>query len=411
MDNITHTLIGVMVGDAAGRSVPATGQGLSAPTRRSLGIGLMMVGSNLPDADFIYSALTGSKLDYLLQHRGHTHTVLGAFVLALLMLGALFLWLRYRRIPSSPADVRYLLAIALLAPLLHLCLDFSNSYGVHPFWPVHNDWFYGDAVFIVEPLFWATATPLLFTLRTILAKSLVAIAIFAGVALSFLTGLVPPSLAVALTLLVGALALISRRSAATTALASGIVAWLGITAMFFITGAVAEARMERLLVSEFPTARTLDIVLTPMPVNPVCREVFAVQTEDQLYIVRKATQTIAPGWLSAQQCPQRTVGSESTAPLSPTKAQSTADIEWAGEFVMPQELAGDLANRYCAVRAILHFARVPWAMTRGEGWVFGDMRYDREPELGLAEIEVGPTSDECPPFIPGWTPPRADLLE
>ena len=410
MDNITHTLIGVMVGDTAERCVPASGPGLPARTRRAIGLGLMIVGSNLPDADFIYSAVTGSKLDYLLQHRGHTHTVLGAIVLALVMVGAVAMWLRFRRIAWSATDARYLLGLAILAPLLHLCLDASNSYGVHPFWPLQNDWFYGDAVFIVEPLLWVTATPLLFTLSTMLGRSLVALAVLAGVALSFLTGLVPPSLAVALTVLVGVLGLISRYTGTRMALASGIFAWLGITAMFITTGAAAEAKMNRLLTSDYPDARTLDVVLTPMPVNPLCREVFVVQTESQRYIIRKATLSIAPGWLSAQECPQRTLGAASTAPLTAAAADSTADIEWLGEMVMPETLVGELANRFCAVRAILRFSRVPWAMARGDGWVFGDMRYDREPELGLAEIEVGPDEDECPAFIPPWTPPRADLL-
>jgi hypothetical protein len=40
--------------------------------------------------------------------------------------------------------------------------------------------------------------------------------------------------------------------------------------------------------------------------------------------------------------------------------------------------------------------------------VFGDLRYDRERELGFAEIET--QSGGCPEFVPGWTPPRADLL-
>ena len=156
-----------------------------------IGIGLMVVGSNLPDADFLYSALTGSKLDYLLQHRGYTHTVLGAVAFAALALGCLALWLRSRHIPWSSSDARYLFAMALLAPLLHIGLDFTNSYGVHPFWPVRNDWFYGDAVFIVEPLLWVAATPFLFTLRSTVARILVGLALVAGIILSFASGLVP----------------------------------------------------------------------------------------------------------------------------------------------------------------------------------------------------------------------------
>lgn len=411
MDNITHTLIGAMVGDIADRSLPRDAAGLPARTRRTLGIGLMIVGSNLPDADFLYSAVTGSKLDYLLQHRGHTHTIAGALILAAVMVGSLALWLRHRRIPWSSRDARYLFAIALFAPLLHIGLDFTNSYGVHPFWPLRNDWFYGDAVFIVEPLLWATATPLLFTLHTRIARGLVGLALVAGIVLSFATGLVPLPLAGALATLVVVLAGIARAGSARTSLAAGAVAWLGVTLLFFVSGAVANTRLDRLLAAAFPQATTVDHVLTPMPVNPVCREVLAVQTEGSRYVVRKAMLSLAPDWLSASECPQRVVGSASTAPLTTVPAASTAELHWQGEFAMERDRISDLARQFCAARAMLKFARVPWAMQKGDNWIVGDLRYDREPELGLAEIETGPLEDPCPPYFPPWTRPRADLFD
>ncbi|MEQ1581652.1 MAG: metal-dependent hydrolase [Steroidobacteraceae bacterium] len=411
MDNITHTLIGAMVGDTADRTVPASAGGLPPRMRRMIGLGLMIIGSNLPDADFLYSAATGSKLDYLLQHRGYTHTVLGAVVFAALALTGLALWLRSRHIPWSSGDSKYLFALALLAPLLHIALDFTNSYGVHPFWPVRNDWFYGDAVFIVEPLLWATAVPLVFTLRTRTARALAGVAVAAGVVLSFTTGLVPAALAVVLTCLVLLLACISRIGSARAALAAGLATWLGITTLFVATGAAANARLSRLLTDEFPLAVTLDRVLTPMPVNPVCREVFAVQIEGNRYIVRKATLTLLPDWLPASECPQRALGSSSTAPLTATDARSTAEIAWLGEFAMGKEGIGDLAQRSCMVNALLKFARVPWAMQSGANWIVGDLRYDREPELGLAELKTNLLDEQCPAHVPPWTPPRADLLD
>ena len=87
-------------------------------------------------------------------------------MLSVLLFAAVRLWWRYRKVEPSAADVRVLIVLAVLAPLLHLALDFTNSYGVHPFWPVDNHWYYGDAVFIVEPLIWACSAPLLFTLRS-----------------------------------------------------------------------------------------------------------------------------------------------------------------------------------------------------------------------------------------------------
>ena len=126
----------------------------------------MVVGSNLPDLDVLYSFGSGDKLAYLLEHRGHTHTVVGALFAAVAMLVVCALALRMKRISLSRRDRTVLVALALLAPLLHIAMDSLNTYGVHPWWPIDNRWYYGDAVFIVEPLFWASAASLAFLLRS-----------------------------------------------------------------------------------------------------------------------------------------------------------------------------------------------------------------------------------------------------
>ena len=43
------------------------------------------------------------------------------------------------------------MACALLS---HIVADAWNSYGVHPFWPFDNHWYYGDAINIYEPWLW-----------------------------------------------------------------------------------------------------------------------------------------------------------------------------------------------------------------------------------------------------------------
>ena len=80
------------------------------------------------------------------------------------------------------------------------------------------------------------------------------------------------------------------------------------------------------------------------------------------------------------------------------------------ELTVPAGLFATLADDYCAVDALLQFARAPWAERKGDGWVVGDLRYDQEPGLGLAEVEVGPGRDQCPRLPAPWTPPRDDLL-
>jgi membrane-bound metal-dependent hydrolase YbcI (DUF457 family) len=163
MDNLTHSLIGLVAGEAMARCTAPDPRGLPAPARRNALIAISIIGSNLPDVDLAWSMqfVTGDRMGYLLQHRGHTHTLLGCLALAALLLMGTWLWHRYRHRQWSAGDLRSLGAMALLAVLLHLGLDALNSYGVHPFWPWDNRWKYGDRLFIVEPLFWLATAPLL----------------------------------------------------------------------------------------------------------------------------------------------------------------------------------------------------------------------------------------------------------
>ena len=207
----------------------------------------MVIGGNLPDSDVLYTGWAGTTLDYLLHHRGHTHTIVGSLILSLLLFVAVRLWWRYRKIEPHPADIRFLVALAILAPLLHIGLDFTNSYGVHPFWPADNHWYYGDAVFIVEPLLWACSAPLLFTLRSRVTRALVALVLVAGIGLSWFSGLVPVSLAALLTLLTVGLAAVGRFASVRTALTSGVAAWLVVTAVFVTTSRTANSQVDTLL--------------------------------------------------------------------------------------------------------------------------------------------------------------------
>jgi inner membrane protein len=413
VDNITHTLISALVGEAVHRSTRAPSSAPSSLTEsrhRAVAIGVMVVGGNVPDLDLIYTTLAGGKLNYLLHHRGHTHTVVGVLIASLLLYAAVRLWWRHRKVEPSPADVRLLVVLAVVAPLLHLGLDFTNSYGVHPFWPLDDRWYHGDAVFIVEPLLWACAAPLLFLLRNRVLRAAVAVVLVAGVGLVWGSGLVPAAFALLVTALTVGLAVVGRQASARTALAGGIGAWLALTALFVATGRAADARVDAVLAGSFPAARTLDTVLTPMPANPVCREVLTAAVEGDRYIVRSGTHSLLPSWLPAERCAQLGLGGTPTAPLVATAA-STPETAWVGELSMPRSLPATLAHDYCAASALFQFARVPYAVPRADGWVVGDLRFDREPGLGLAEIEVGPGADECPAHRPPWVAPRQDLLD
>ena len=54
--------------------------------------------------------------------------------------------------PNLPPRWGLLFLYACLAGLSHILLDFTNNYGVRPFWPFSEKWYSWDIVFIVEPV-------------------------------------------------------------------------------------------------------------------------------------------------------------------------------------------------------------------------------------------------------------------
>lgn len=408
MDNVTHTIIGTLVGEVAARVAPSQKSTLPATTRRNLCVTLAAIGSNLPDSDLLYSFI-GGKLNYLLHHRGHSHTILIALLLGLVTLAITRWWLRRRGLQASSQDYAVLTAVALFTPLLHIAMDFTNNYGVHPFWPLDNRWFYGDSVFIIEPLFWAACAPLAFIFKAHLARFAVLLLLVAAIALCFLIGMVPRPLAVAYALLVAGMLLIGQRASTNVALAASVIVWLGSTAMFAITAQAARSRIDAIAAQQFPDSTLLDRMVTPMPVNPACWEVMMLQKEADNAVIRRAMLAMAPTWLTAEQCLSRSLDLEISAPLVPVPKQSTEQLKWYGQISTPIARLLDVARNNCEAAAAFRFIRMPWLANVKDDLVLGDLRYDREPELGFAETVIT-DQPTCPRFVPNWTEPRRDLL-
>jgi inner membrane protein len=91
-------------------------------------------------------------------HRGFTHSFLGLFLMSGLVVGFMYLiWhLRGRKASNSALPPRWglLFVYAYLAGLTHILLDFTNNYGVRPFWPFSEKWYSWDIVFIADPFLW-----------------------------------------------------------------------------------------------------------------------------------------------------------------------------------------------------------------------------------------------------------------
>ena len=142
MDPITHFLFGATLSRA----------GLNRKT--ALATATMTLAAEAPDLDVI--GRLGGTVNVFAHHRGFTHSFLGVPLVAAVVVGfvALIWRLRGRRTrdPNLPTRWGLLFAYACIAGLSHILLDFTNSYGVRPFWPFSERWYSWDIVDIVEPL-------------------------------------------------------------------------------------------------------------------------------------------------------------------------------------------------------------------------------------------------------------------
>src|ERR1035438_5616120 len=132
MDNITHTLTGLMMA--------RVGLGRTAERGSAL---MMMLAANVPDIDVAVSGLPGS-LRYLEYHRGYTHSLVMAPVMALVPL------LFARWVAKSSINWQSYLA-CLIGVLSHLAMDLTNVYGVRLLLPFSSRWLRLDTTDIIDP--------------------------------------------------------------------------------------------------------------------------------------------------------------------------------------------------------------------------------------------------------------------
>lgn len=148
MDNLTHSLVGAVMGQA----------GLKHKT--GLGMPAIIIGANLPDVDAAcFFWLEG--VEHLAFRRGITHGPAALALLPLVLAGLLWGFDRWQAKhgtrPGSRLPVRFgwLYALAFIGCLSHPMLDWLNVYGVRLLEPFSSQWFYGDTLFIIDIWLWA----------------------------------------------------------------------------------------------------------------------------------------------------------------------------------------------------------------------------------------------------------------
>jgi inner membrane protein len=122
--------------------------------KTALATATVTLAAEAPDLD-VLGNFKGGVFGFA-HHRGFTHSFLGLFLVAALVVGFIYgIWrLRGRPVknPSLPPRWGLLFVFAYIAGLSHILLDYTNAYGVRPFWPISERWYSWDIVSIVEPV-------------------------------------------------------------------------------------------------------------------------------------------------------------------------------------------------------------------------------------------------------------------
>ena len=407
MDNLTHSLAGLAAGELLHRCLPVEKNQTSQTIRHRLLLISCCLSSNFPDLDLVLTPLLPEPLGYLLHHRGHTHTILYALPQALLICALIsLLWPAARRLlkDSRLARVGFVASVGLGLGL-HLAMDYLNSYGIHPFHPFDSRWYFGDLIFIVEPLFWvAFGVPLIMLLQ----KAWLRFALLAALAatLFFFTSkgyLSWPSLVFLLGIGAG-LVLISRETK--TPRSTALVAAATIGAIFVALQGLAALQgkqiLRHVLKQRDMSSQLLDIALTPFPSNPMCWTFVSIEKDEnsEHYRLRRGYLSVAPSIFPIHACPAAFRPHASSEIF-----QGAVDLH--EQYVGSIETLRTLQRQNCHVYAWLRFARMPM-LTPEEAT---DVRFSFSPRgnfttLRFKEFETQP----CPTHVPQWESPRKDLL-
>jgi len=145
MDNLTHSLVGALIGQA----------GLKR--RTGLAMPALIIGANIPDID---ATCVVFGMESLAMRRGLTHGPIAWVLLPLALTAALWWFDRWQQRRGKrpegrpPVHFGWLYALSFFACLTHPALDWLNNYGVRFLEPFSHRWFYGDVLFIIDIWLW-----------------------------------------------------------------------------------------------------------------------------------------------------------------------------------------------------------------------------------------------------------------
>lgn len=400
MDNITHSLAGLVAGELIDRVLPSETDPEKANLRRKLILFSSFAANNFPDLDFVLNPLMPEPLAYLLLHRGHTHTIL--WLVPQLILIFLLIWtLRpsVRKILREDSITRRgVVCATFLGLLLHIGLDYFNSYGVHPFHPLDSSWYYGDLVFIIEPFFWvALGTGFFLGTGKIFRWGGIGLLITASV-LFVILGYLHPMALLSYAMAGAVLYLLHRKRQPRSLLVPGASL---ILALIFVVVQAISSRVMRNKLALSP--QMVDVSLTAFPSHPLCWIYHSVELQESegKYALENGIASVLPSWVPASSCPEKFLAGK-------TPLRNGAQKIVLREFSVDLQRFRELAQTNCFFSAWLRFSRVPLLQESSAH----DLRFSRGKNLGNFSTIYLPIfqGQKCPEFVPGWAPPRKDLL-
>ena len=407
MDNLSHSVVGLAVGELVHRSLSQEPDSGRQTDRRRLLLLSCWAASNFPDLDFFLAPLLPAPLGYLLHHRGHTHTLLYAIPQAILLWALIRLfWPSARKLLQESSSARIgVIATLALGFVLHLLMDYLNWYGIHPFHPFDSRWLYGDMVFILEPLFWiAFGVPMAMMVQRPALKVLL-LAPLIGAPLFFtIRGFLPWGSFAVLALIAVAIGVLQHRAGVRGK--SALIAALSVSIGFVGVQGYASEQARRVVVESLhkmdAASLVLDASMSAFPANPLCWNFVSVERNAAAgtYRLRQGILSLAPHILPVAACPMNLSGYRS-------EKEASAAIAFLSEEQGSLDTLRKLKNENCHFEAWLRFARAP-SLRETEA---SDIRFGLDSAANFTTIHFADFQNRpCPRFIPGWNFPRSDLL-
>ena len=145
MEPVTHLLTGAVLARAGFNR------------RAAYATAAMTIAAEFPDLDMIWGAW--GPLKSFLHHRGMTHALVALPFEAAAIVGCFAVAHRLRGKSAAKQKTAvnwgWLYGGVMVALLSHIFLDWTNNYGVRPFFPFNPRWYAGSFVFIFEPVLFA----------------------------------------------------------------------------------------------------------------------------------------------------------------------------------------------------------------------------------------------------------------